>query len=326
MIETAGLRRVYVPRRSRLPRRRRTEATEKVALDSLTLRVEAGETHGLLGPNGAGKTTLARILATVLTPTSGTASVNGHDVSREPARVRRDVGIVFGGDRGLYGRLTARQNLRFWGAVAGLPRETANQRTEALLDRLGLADRATDRVETFSRGMKQRLHLARGLIADPQVVILDEPTTGMDPVGTREFRELIKDLRADGKTLLITTHDMVEAEELCDRVSLIDRGKLLFTESPQNIGRFLTGHEGIEFRLRDDAGELAAQLKADLAVMAGVTAVESADGLWRVQTSRDALGPVLSYLASHDLSEIATRKPTLEQVYLHFVGDRGLKV
>jgi ABC-2 type transport system ATP-binding protein len=324
MIETVALRRVYTPRQSRL--RRGPGQPGKVALDALSLRVEPGELHGLLGPNGAGKTTLARILSTVLTPTSGTATVNGHDVVRDAPRVRREVGIVFGGDRGLYGRLTARQNLRFWGAVAGLPRETANRRTEALLDRLGLTERAQERVETFSRGMKQRLHLARGLIADPLVVILDEPTTGMDPVGTREFRELIRDLRSDGKTLLIATHDMTEAEELCDRVSLIDRGKLLFTESPQNIGRFLTGHERIEFRLREDGGELAAQLKAALTAMPGVSTVESADGLWQVQVSRDALGPLLAYLADRGPTEIATRKPTLEQVYLHFIGDRGLKV
>jgi ABC-2 type transport system ATP-binding protein len=316
VIEARSLRRTY-PAGGR-----RRSGADRVALDDFSLSVRFGEIHGLLGPNGAGKTTLVKILATVLTPTAGTASVRGYDVVRQADRVRREIGLVLGGDRGLYTRLSARQNLYFWGAVARLDRGTLRRRADLLLDRLGLAERAGDPVETYSRGMKQRLHLARGLIGDPSVVILDEPTTGMDPVATRDFRGLIGSLRAERKTVLITTHDMAEAEQLCDQVSLIDHGRLLFTESPQRIGRLLTDHGRVDF-VADDP-----RLAAELAGLPGVLAVEPGDGrdAWRVHATRDVLSVVLKILVERGVSELVSEKPTLEQVYLHFVGDRGLKL
>src|SRR6266540_7203909 len=170
------------------------------ALDHVSLTIPLGEIHGLLGPNGAGKTTLVKILSTVLLPTGGRARVLGRDVVSETKQVRPLIGIVFGGERGLYTRLTARQNLEYWGALYRLPTATVKERTRALLDRVGLADRADQRVEEYSRGMKQRLHLARGLIADARVLFLDEPTTGMDPLAARDFRQLVAQLRSEGRT------------------------------------------------------------------------------------------------------------------------------
>jgi ABC-2 type transport system ATP-binding protein len=216
-------------------RRGRTRPPKRVALDGVSLRVAASSVHGLLGPNGAGKTTLVKILSTILLPTSGTARVMGHDVVREPTRVRPLVGIVLGGDRGLYSRLTARQNLRYWGSLYGLPRVEARRRSEALLDTVGLLERADDRVETYSRGMKQRLHLARGLVGDPAVLYLDEPTSGLDPVGAREFREMVRGLRRTGRTVMLATHDMAEAEALCDEVTFLDHGAVLASERPEAL-------------------------------------------------------------------------------------------
>src|SRR6266536_4839246 len=158
------------------------------ALDGVSLSVPRGEVHGLLGPNGAGKTTLVKILSTVLLPTSGRAAICGHDVVEQSRAVRPLIGIVFGGERGLYTRLTARQNLEYWGALYRLPASEVKGRADSLLERVGLTERADQRVEEFSRGMKQRLHLARGLIGDAKVLFLDEPTTGMDPLAAREFR------------------------------------------------------------------------------------------------------------------------------------------
>ena len=198
------------------------------ALDGIDLAIEEGAVHGLLGPNGAGKTTLVKVLSTVLLPTSGTARVLGHDVVRETDRVRRLIGIVFGGDRGLYFGLTGRQNLLYWAALYGVPEQQARRRAAELLERVGLEERANARVETYSRGMKQRLHLARGLVADARVLLLDEPTTGMDPIAGRDFRALVVGLRSEGRTILLTTHDMAEAESVCDRVALIDHGRLLY--------------------------------------------------------------------------------------------------
>lgn len=235
-VETRDLTRVF----ERSGKRRR-EAGPVVALDRVTLEVPPGEVHGLLGPNGAGKTTLCKILSTVLLPTSGSARVDGHDVVREAEAVRSVLAIVFGGERGLYLRLTARQSLRYWHALYLQPPATRASRVDEVLELVGLRDRADDPVETYSRGMKQRLHLARGLLADPRVIILDEPTLGMDPVGVRAFRTLVRELCTAGRALLITTHDMDEAEHVCDRVSLIDDGRLIATEAR---GRLVAGSPG----------------------------------------------------------------------------------
>ena len=292
------------------------------ALEDVSLAVEAGEVHGLLGPNGAGKTTLCKILSTVLLPTTGTARVLGHDVVTETAAVRRLVGIVFGGERGLYTRLTARQNLRYWAALYLLPGAEGNRRADELLERVGLTDRADSRVETFSRGMKQRLHLARGLIADPPVLLLDEPTTGMDPLAAREFRSMVNELRVEGRTILLTTHDMVEAEAVCDRVTLIDRGRVLATESPRTLGRWLSRFERIDADGVDEA------LLAAVAAVDGVGSTAcNADGSVRIEISADgATAVVLAHLVAAGVTSVRTSVPSLEEVYLQLIGGRGLDV
>jgi len=207
-VDVQDIRRVYTPRKR----------DPVVALAGVSLTIPLGEVHGLLGPNGAGKTTLVKILSTVLLPTGGRALVCGHDVVKETKAVRPLIGIVFGGERGLYTRLSARKNLEYWGALYRLSGAEIRSRSDALLERVGLTERADQRVEEFSRGMKQRLHLARGLMGDARVLFLDEPTTGMDPLAAREFRALIAELKGEGRTILLTTHDMVEAEAVCDRV------------------------------------------------------------------------------------------------------------
>jgi ABC-2 type transport system ATP-binding protein len=309
-VEVEDLRRTY--------RRRKGEPVE--ALGGISLTVPDGEVHGLLGPNGAGKTTLCKILATVLLPSSGTARVCGHDVVTETARVRRLTGIVFGGEKGLYQRLTPRQNLKYWAALYRLPRREGIRRTKELLSMVGLDERADDPVETFSRGMKQRLHLARGLLADPRLVILDEPTTGMDPVAARDSRSLIGRLKDEGRTVLITTHDMNEAEAVCDRVSLIADGRLIATESPRTIGKWITRYEWIE------AEQVPAELQAALADMPGVISIiRLREGLTRIEA--DGAAPqVLRLLVDAGVSRVRSAPPSLEDVYLHIIGDRGMAV
>lgn len=293
-----------------------------VALDGVSLQVVPGEIHGLLGPNGAGKTTLCKVLATVLLPTGGTARIDGFDVVDDTAAVRRRIGIVFGGERGLYTRLTARQNLSYWAALYKVPRAEARRRTDALIERVGLRERADEAVEGFSRGMKQRLHLARGLIGDPRVLLLDEPTTGMDPVAAHRFRDLATELRDEGRTVLLTTHDMVEAEAVCDRVTLIDRGRLLATEPPRTLGRWITAFERIDVAGADDA------VLARIAELPGVARVTPLDGdAARVETNAEgAAVEVLRILLEHGITAVRTSLPSLEEVYLHVIGDRGLEV
>ena len=316
-VEVRRLRRVFKGRR---------RSPDVTALDSVDLVIPAGEVHGLLGPNGAGKTTLCKILSTVLLPTSGHASVGGHDVIRETAAVRRIIGIVFGGERGLYTRLTARQNLEFWAAMYGLRGRTLRRRVDAMLSQIGLAERADDRVEGFSRGMKQRLHLARGLIGDPQVVLLDEPTTGMDPVAAREFRSLVGELRDDGRTVLLTTHDMAEAEAVCDRVTLIDNGRLLATERPAALSSWISTYSRVDARdvPTERVPKLISELR-DIPGVAGVRAIQPS-GI-RVETdAADAAPQVIRHLLDSGINSVATSTPDLEEVYLHIIGERGLRV
>ena len=311
-VDVQELRRVFTPRK-REP---------VVALDGVSLTIPVGEVHGMLGPNGAGKTTLVKILSTVLLPTSGTARVLGHDVVEQTRAVRPLIGIVFGGERGLYTRLSARQNLEYWGALYRLPAATIKQRSAALLERVGLVDRADQRAEEFSRGMKQRLHLARGLMGDAKVLFLDEPTTGMDPIAAREFRRLIAELRDEGRTILLTTHDMVEAESVCDRVTLIDHGRLLATETPRTLGRLISRFQRIDVTGADDA------LLAEVAALPGVSsATPQADGSTRIEVSEEgATAVVLRRLVDAGITDLRTSLPSLEEVYVQTIGERGLGI
>ena len=312
-VEVDEITRVFEPRRKR--------DTRVVALDHVSLGIPEGEIHGLLGPNGAGKTTLVKILSTVLLPTSGRALVLGHDVVAETRAVRPLIGIVFGGERGLYTRLTARQNLEYWGALYRLPTRVVKDRTRTLLERVGLTERADQRVEEYSRGMRQRLHLARGLIADARVLFLDEPTTGMDPLAAREFRHLIGELKEEGRTILLTTHDMVEAEIVCDRVTLIDRGKILATETPRSLGRVISRFQRIDVEGADEA------LLGRISSLPGVSGVLPQDGGARIEISEEgATSEVLRRLVEAGVTSVRTSLPSLEEVYVQLVGERGLEL
>lgn len=313
-IETEALTRRYSSGNSR---------QDIVALDGVSLSVEVGEVRGLLGPNGAGKTTLVKLLSTVLLPSSGHARVLGHDVVRETAAVRPLIGIVFGGDKGLYNKLTGRQNLEYWAALYEVPRALARTRIATLIERTGLDQRADHLVQTYSRGMKQRLHLARGLVANAKVLFLDEPTIGMDPVAARDFRQIVRDLRDEGRTILLTTHDMAEAEALCDRVALIDHGRLLAVETPAQLSQYVAKFERIDFEGGHET--LIARLREQQGV-AAVRRVEQGEG-HRIELSDEhAQRQVLALLVETGITTIRTSRPGLEEVYVHLVGDRGLRL
>lgn len=312
-VETRGLGRAYKGKNRSSPEIR--------ALDNVSLSIETGEVRGLLGPNGAGKTTLVRILSTILLPSEGEAFVLGHDVVQETAAVRALIGIVFGGDKGLYPKLSARQTLDYWAALYNVPAAEARRRVPALLERVGLTERSDDRVETYSRGMKQRLHLARGLIGDARVLFLDEPTIGMDPIAARDFRALIGELRGEGRTILLTTHDMAEAEAVCDRVALIDRGRLLAVETPESLAQLVSRHERIDF----EGSVHTADIVRELGGVAAVDAVPT--GGYRVEVEdSDVIRTVLSHLVDAGVTTVRTSRPSLEEVYVHIIGDRGLRV
>src|ERR687886_3133382 len=222
-IEAEALRRTYRQTSGFL--RRRTKTVE--AVRGIDFEVAEGELFGLLGPNGAGKTTTIKMLVTLLIPTAGAARVLGYDVVEDAREVRRRIGYVFGGERGAYDRLSGLDNLRYFAELYGVPARVQKKRIPELLELVGLRGRERERVEGYSRGMKQRLHIARGLLHDPPVVVLDEPTIGLDPVGARELRSTIGDLAQGGKTVLLTTHYMYEADALCDRIAVISQGEIV---------------------------------------------------------------------------------------------------
>src|ERR671922_408368 len=223
VIEALDLHRTYKTHTGTI--RRRVKEVE--AVRGVSFEIGKGELFGLLGPNGAGKTTTIKMLITLLIPSSGSARVLGLDVVKDAREVRRRIGYVFGGERGLYERLSAYDNLRYFAELYAVPPREQKQRIAFLLELVGLTGREKERVEGYSRGMRQRLHIARGLLHDPPVVFLDEPTIGVDPVGARELRRTIASLAEAGKTVLLTTHYMFEADDLCNRIAVINRGELV---------------------------------------------------------------------------------------------------
>ncbi|MED1785203.1 ATP-binding cassette domain-containing protein [Brevibacillus fortis] len=201
---------------------------EIAAVQHVSFRVEAGEVYGLLGENGAGKTTTMRMMATVLTPTEGDIEISGFSVRQQPLEVRRRIGILFGGDVGLYSRLTARENIAYFGRLYGMEQVTLEERIDSLSRMLEMDDFIDRRVGAFSRGMKQKVAIARTLVHDPDVILLDEPTTGLDVTAATIFRRMVRRLQEEGKTILFSSHNMGEINKLCKRVALMHKGKLRF--------------------------------------------------------------------------------------------------
>ncbi len=226
VLEVKDLKRVYIGTLGM------TKKKSIEALKGVSFNVNNGEIFGLLGPNGAGKTTTIKILTTLLAPTSGEAKVLGYNCFGEEKYIRGSINFIFGGERGLYWRLSAIENLKYFGDLYKIPSIILNNKIKELITLVGLEGRENEKVEGYSKGMKQRLQIARGLINDPKILFLDEPTLGLDPVGAKDLRNIIMQLKNEGKTILLTTHYMYEADELCDRVAIINDGHILALGTP----------------------------------------------------------------------------------------------
>ena len=317
-IELRDLRRVFHPTVGTI--RRRTK--EVVAVDGISFDVRTGELFGLLGPNGAGKTTTVKMLTTLLLPTSGSARVLGYDVEQEADKVRPRIGFIFGGERGLYWRLSAKDNLRYFADLYHMDPAISKRRIPELLELVGLAGREEERVEGYSRGMRQRLHVARCLLHDPEVLFLDEPTMGLDPVGARELRQVIRNLVAQEKTVFLTTHYMFEADALCERVAVINHGKIVALDSPEGLKRHVEDLSVVEVEVYGIAQETVSWIRA--LPFVDTVSVEDRDQkqalLVQSKEGSAIVSQLMQALDTTRVGKVHLREPTLEDAYVRLVG------
>lgn len=322
VIRTYDISREYTERPSFFRRIKGEKSRVFKAVDRLNISVKYGELFGFLGPNGAGKTTTIKMLSTLLLPTSGTATIFDHDILEAPNEVRKRISVVFGGERGLYWRLSGRDNMRIFAELYGLDSSEQMDRIDMLLELVGIADRADSKVETYSKGMKQRLHLARGLVHDPDILFLDEPTLGLDPTIAHELRKTIRNLcTQEKKTVFLTTHYMFEADELCDRVGIIHKGRLIADDTPENLKKHLGTLTPIHILLKGvfpQVKEVFAGIKekgihyVESEIQDNTTAIKV--GLDQDEISIKDIIPLLEEI--HEIISIETVHPTLEDVFL----------
>jgi len=300
------------------------QVKEVVAVDDISFEIKAGELFGLLGPNGAGKTTMVKMLTTLLIPTSGSASIMGLDVVRDAKMIRPKIGFIFGGERGLYWRLSGMDNLRYFASLYYVDPDVAKKRIPEVIEMVGLNGREREKVEGYSRGMRQRLHIARALLHDPEVLFLDEPTMGLDPVGARELRLTVKKLQSEKKTILLTTHYMFEADALCERIAVINKGKIVALDSPEKLKSAVNDLSVVEIELFGIPDEYLEKIRK-LKFVENVS-VENRDQrqVLLVQTPKgpQAVPPLVAALNGLRMGKIVTREPTLEDAYIRLVGGK----
>lgn len=303
--------------------------TEVEAVADLSFRMKPGKIIGLLGVNGAGKTTTIKMCSTLLTPTSGTITVDGYDAVRHDRLVKSKVNMIAGGERMLYWRLTGRENLQYFGSLYGLSGAGLQSRIFSLFAQVGLEEAADTPVERYSKGMKQRLQIARGLINDPSYLFLDEPTLGLDAPIARQLRKHVKDLAVQkGKAILLTSHYIQEVEELCDEVYIINKGKLVAHDTPQQLTQSLSQETTLHVVIPALSEALDRDLR-QLAIRFGGSwdVTETPEQALEITLcSRTDMTPaLLSLLAEHQspVLRLQTKQPTLEDVILHMAERRG---
>jgi len=298
-----------------------------VAVDGITFSVPKGEIFGLLGPNGAGKTTTIKMLCTLISPTSGDALVNGYGVTKDPQKVRENLGVMLTGERTLYWKLTGRENLEYFAALYHLDSSHMKKRIAELLDMLGLKDRENMLVENYSTGMRIRLSFAKALMNDAPVLLFDEPTASLDPQSSRLIRDIIRDLKRKGHAIILTTHNMEEADLLSDRVAIIDHGKIVTLGSPSELKEKVKSSDIIEIEARNLSDRTAHALESFSEV--SKVAISSQDppgekGMLKVhaEKGKEVLSKILEFLVRKEvtITKVSFIEPTLEDVFIAETG------
>ena len=291
------------------------------AVDDVSFAIEEGEIFSLLGPNGAGKTTTISMLSTLLAPTSGDAQINGFSIKNDNMQVRKSIGIV-PQEIALYDDLTALENLQYWGKLYDLKGRELDQRVEVVLEQIGLSDRAKDRVKTYSGGMKRRVNIAAGLLHKPKLLFMDEPTVGIDPQSRRMILDMVKELNRQGMAILYTTHYMEEAQELSDRVGIIDHGKLIAVGTQEELTKQVGETDSI--RILTDAMDDLPAIAAKLQGFDAITRIIVEEGGFNLITNdaESSLAPIINQAsqAGAHIKSIEIIEPNLETVFLHLTG------
>ena len=292
-----------------------------VAVDRLSITIKEGDIYGFLGPNGAGKTTTIRMLSTLIRPTSGTASVMGNDILKDANKVRRCIGIM--PERpGFYDEMKGRDMLRFYGGFYQIPRSVLDPRIEELFDRVGMTRFIDARIKTYSHGMRKRLAIAQALLHEPKILILDEPSTGLDPKGVLEFRELIRDLSKDGYTMLLSSHVLPEIQQVCNRVGILRRGELVAEDTIENLREQLVA-KSVD-RINIKATGVSEDLMTKVRTISGVRSADVAQ--WGVMVLADPKSNVAAQAneilvrGGAKVSGLAMLEPSLEDVFLDVTG------
>jgi len=306
------------------------EKSVTIALDHVNVKIRSGELFGLLGPNGAGKTTLVKCLSTVLIPDEGTAIVNGFDIRKQTSMVRASIGLVIGGERTLYWKLTARDNLLYFASLYKMPRKQAKERVDQLLEVMNLSDRADERLEDYSTGMRQKIAIARALVHDPPILLLDEPTLGLDPAFARQIRSQIRELcEKEGRTILLATHYMEEADQLCDRTAIINDGKIVAVDAPSRLKAMVKENELVEVACYNPPPDVETYLRTICPEVEIITLIhgEEAKGTpSRIKiiggNAEERVSAVLDALRKRNIqiTSLNIGVPTLEDAFIKLTG------
>lgn len=317
VIQVKDLKREYVKSKGFIKRQK----TIVNAVDGITFDVKKGEVFGLLGENGAGKTTTIKMMITMLAPTSGSCKVLGYNTFGEEKKIRSRINFIFGGEMGVYRRLSARDNLQYFANLYHTPHEIAKKKITETLEIVGLSDKADTLVETYSKGMIQRLQIARGLLNDAEILFMDEPTIGLDPVGARALRDLIKNLKEQGKTIVLTTHYMYEADELCDRIAIINKGKIAALDTPKGLKNHLEPLKTLEFTIKSSDESYVDSIKAIRGVKTVLYNKNEENDVYIIK--HDVNAEIVSDILkiAKDILSLSQKEVTLEDAFIYLVDE-----
>ncbi len=323
-VEVRDLKKYFITRKKKFFKT--LEKKEFKAVDGVSFDIYEGEIFGFLGPNGAGKTTTIKMITGLLRPTGGYVRVMGNDVDKNPVEALKSIGTVLAGDRSIYWKLTGRENLEYFASLYGCSSKEAKDRTNNILKRLDLEEKADVLVEKYSTGMKQKIALGKALISEAPVILLDEPTLGLDPQSALNLREIIMELKEEGKTVLLTTHYMEEADFLCDRIAIIDGGKIIALDTPENLKKSINKVKLIKIEADNINDKVLDCIKAIKNVENVISEYNSENRNYTLTIHHSdgdsIIQNILDCLSTHKCSiqNIHVVEPSLEDVFIHLTG------